>query len=122
MKDRLLTLALFVLGMPAMVVGQAHFGPGVGNIRDYSVPEPGLYAVVYNYGYNTSTLTDNNGIKINQVFVGNIPAKLNLDVKLYALAPMVLWVSDWNFLGAHYSAYISPTFSNAKRCRFAFLS
>ena len=62
---------------------------------------------------NTSTLTDNNGIKINQVFVGNIPANLNLEVKLYALAPMLLWVSDWNFLGARYSAYIAPAFSNA---------
>jgi hypothetical protein len=48
----------------------------------------------YNYAYNTSTLTDNGGIKINQVFIGNIPANLNLDVKLYALAPMLLWVSD----------------------------
>ena len=51
MKDRLLTLALFVLWMPAMAIGQAHFGPGVANIRDYAIPKPGIYAAVYNYGY-----------------------------------------------------------------------
>jgi hypothetical protein len=38
MKDRLLTLTLFVLWVPAMAVGQVHFGPGVGNIRDYPSP------------------------------------------------------------------------------------
>jgi hypothetical protein len=113
MKERLPSLTLFVLWVPAMAVGQAHFGPGVANIRDYAVPEPGLYAAVYNYGYDTSTLTDNNGIKLNQVFIGNTPVNLNVDVKLYAFASMLLWVSGWNFLGAHYSAYIAPTFSNA---------
>lgn len=26
-----------------------HFAPGVANIRDYAVPDPGFYGVLYNY-------------------------------------------------------------------------
>ena len=59
---------------PTLSRAQAHFAPGVANIRDYAVPQPGLYVAVYNYGYVTSTLTDNNGIKVNQVAIGNVPA------------------------------------------------
>jgi hypothetical protein len=107
-----------VLCTPALLQAQAHFTPGVANIRDYSQPEPGLYAVVYNYGYETTTLTDNNGNQINHIVLGppagpNITLNLNIDVKVYALAPVLIWVTSAKFFGAHYGAYIAPTFSNA---------
>jgi hypothetical protein len=110
--------ALIVLFAPALTFAQAHFTPGLANIRDYTVPDPGLYVAVYNYSYQTSNLTDNNGNQINQVLIGppggpSAPLNVNVDVKMYALAPMLLWVSHWNFLGAHYAAYIVPVFSNA---------
>src|SRR5262245_25180870 len=98
---------------PTLSRAQAHFAPGVANIRDYAVPQPGLYVAIYNYGYETSTLTDNSGIKINQVVIGNVPVDLNVDVKLYALSPLLIWVSDRKVLGANYGAYIGPAFSNA---------
>jgi len=31
-----------------------HFNGGVMNIRDYRMPDPGLYAAVYNYGSDHS--------------------------------------------------------------------
>ncbi len=97
---------------------QAHFGPGVANIRDYSMPDDGLYFVAYNYSYLTNTLNDNNGDKVSTVTLGppsgpNLNLNLNVNVKLYALAPTFLWVAKWKVLGAHYGAYISPTFSNS---------
>jgi hypothetical protein len=113
MRYHFLRFAMFLLWVPAVAFGQSHFGPGVANIRDYAVPEPGVYAAVYNYGYIMSDLTDNSGNSVRQILVGNTPVNVYLDVKMYALAPMLLWVPRWNFLGGHYSAYISPTFSNA---------
>jgi hypothetical protein len=113
-----LAVAVISLFIPTVLLAQAHFTAGVANIRDYAMPEPGIYAVAYNYGYITSDLTDNNGNKITQVLIGPpggpfAPLNVKVDVKLYALAPMLIWVSHWNFLGAHYGAYIAPTFSNA---------
>jgi len=112
MKRRLAQFVFCLLCAPTLVYGQAHFAPGVANIRDYAEPAPGLYLGVYNYGYVTSELTDNSGNKINQIVVGGTPINVNLDVKIYALSPMLLWISAWNLLGLQYGAYIallSPT-------------
>lgn len=81
-----------------------HFAPGVANIRDYTVPEPGFYGAVYDYWYSTTRLNDGSGNKINSV---------NVDVNIYAVAPMFIWVSDWKVLGAKYAAYIAPSFGSA---------
>jgi hypothetical protein len=49
-----LPLLLFIVATPS-ARAQAHFSPGVANIRDYAVPaEEGLFFVDYNYGYLTS--------------------------------------------------------------------
>ena len=117
MRRRPLSLFIVLMLLPVCfslpLLAQAHFAPGVANIRDYAVPEPGLYLAIYNYGYVTSNLTDNDGNQIKQVLIGPNPVNLNLDVKLYALSPLLLWISNWNVLGAHYGAYIGPSFSNA---------
>ena len=67
----------------------------------------------YNYGYTTSTITDNGGNKISQVVIGSVPVNVDVDVKLYALSPLVLWITNKKFLGANYGGYIGPSFSNA---------
>jgi hypothetical protein len=113
MRYHFLRFAMFLLWVPAVAFGQAHFTPGVANIRDYVVPAPGVYAAIYNYGYITSDVTDNNGNQIRQILVGNTPVNVRVDVKLYALAPMLVWVPHWDFLAGHYAAYVAPTFSNA---------
>ena len=107
------SIALIALFLPLIATAQAHFAPGVANIRDYAVPAPGLYLAAYNYGYTTSTITDNSGNKISQVVIGSVPVNVDVDVKLYAFSPLLLWITNRKFLGANYGAYIGPSFSNA---------
>jgi hypothetical protein len=112
-----LTVAIAAWAVP-IARAQAHFNPGVANIRDYAVPEPGLYLAVYNYDYQTSDLTDNNGNKVSQVILGppngpNFPVNVKVDANIYALSPLILWITPWKFLGAQYGAYIGPAFSNS---------
>ena len=107
------SIALIALFLPLIATAQAHFAPGVANIRDYAVPAPGLYLAAYNYGYTTSTITDNSGNKISQVVIGSVPVNVDVDVKLYAFSPLLLWITNKKFLGANYGAYIGPSFSNA---------
>jgi hypothetical protein len=93
-----------------------HFAPGVANIRDYVVPEPGFYGAVYNYWYSTDRLNDRNGDKVHSVTVGPGPGvtlNVDVDVDLYAVSPMFIWVSDWKVAGARYAAYIAPSFANS---------
>ncbi len=102
---------------PAILEAQAHFIPGVADIRDCPMPDPGLYAVVYNCAYIALDLADNNGNKVSQVLIGPpggpcAPRNVKVDVKLSALASTFLWVATWKFLGGHYGVYVTPTFSN----------
>ncbi len=93
----------------------SHYAPGVANIRDLAVPEPGLYFLTYNYGYLTDTLNDAQGNKLSSVTLGpgsNVKLNVNVDVSAYALAPALIWVSKHKFLGAKYGAYVAPTFTN----------
>jgi hypothetical protein len=36
-----------------------------------------------------------------------------MDVKMYVFAPVLMWATPWQFLGAKYAAYIAPTFANS---------
>lgn len=113
-----LLVALLILSAaaaPAAEIG--HFAPGVPNIRDFTVPEPGLYGVVYNYYYTTDRLNDTNGKEIDSVTIRPGPGPgvtldLDLDVDAYALAPTVIWVSPWRLLGGKYGGYISASVSD----------
>ena len=72
--------------------------------------------MVYNYWYSTDRLNDRNGNKVNSVTVGPAPGVtlgVDVNVDVYAVSPMFIWVSDWKFLGAKYAAYIAPSFSDA---------
>ncbi len=93
-----------------------HYAPGVINIRDMAIADPGFYFALYNYGYRTSRINDANGNKISSVNVGpgqGVTLGVNVDVGLYAVAPVFMWVSKGKVLGAKYAAYVSPTFTNA---------
>ena len=97
---------------------QDHFTPALANIRDWMVPEPGLYGVLYNYGMSSSTLNDVNGNPITSVTLtgpGGRSTTLNVDANLdaYALAPMLLWAPHMRkILGARYGAFVVPSFTN----------
>jgi hypothetical protein len=95
-----------------------HFNGGVMNMRDYLVPEPGLYAAVYNYYYTTDRLNDSHGDEIDFVTINppgggaGVPVDVNVNVDMYALAPSLVWVTEIERLGIKYGALISPTFAN----------
>ena len=106
-----LCLLLVSLG-PARAGELGHFGPGVLNIRDFLVPDPGFYYLQYFVWYNADTIRDRNGDKVNSINVGNTKLKVDTEVDSFILAPAFVWVSPWKFLGARYGAQIVPTFGN----------
>jgi hypothetical protein len=103
----------------AAACAQDHYAPAVANIRDWTVPDPGLYGALYNYGLLTTSLNDANGNPIDSLTItgpNGRSATLNLSVKVnvYALAPMFIWVPNFRkILGARYGAFITPSFTNA---------
>ena len=94
-----------------------HYVPGLLNIRDFAMPEPGVYGVLYNYFYTSDRLNDRNGDEITAVTINplggpGVTLRVDVDVDVYALAPTLIWVSPWTLFGAKYGAYIAPTFAN----------
>lgn len=96
-----------------------HFAGGLPSIRDFVMPDPGFYALMYNYGYSTDRINDVHGNNRDSVTIdprgplGPVTIDVDLDIDLYVLAPALIWVSDWKILGAKFGAYILPTFANA---------
>ena len=64
MKRSHLVAFTAALALTALTSGTAfadeigHYAPGVINIRDLAMPEPGLYGAVYNFYYTTDRLND----------------------------------------------------------------
>ena len=113
-----LTPAFLVPAGKAAAGEIGHFAPGVANIRDFVVPEPGIYGVLYNYFYTTDRLNDSHGNKVESVTINSgagssVTLGVNVDVNLYALAPTLIWVTGIKPLGIKYGAFIAPTFMNA---------
>lgn len=114
------TLAVALLGLsnPTRAGDVGHYVGGMLDTRDYFVPDPGFYAGLYNYFYSTDRYNDQNGNKVSSITISPGPGpgvKLNVDLNLdmYVLAPVFIWVSPWKVLGAKYAAAISPSFANA---------
>src|SRR5688572_11074499 len=89
---RLPVLILIVLGGTGANAAEiGHFAPGVLGIRDFSVPDPGLYGVLYNYYYTTDPLNDADGNRVDSITVNPGPGPgvtldLEVDVHVYAVA------------------------------------
>jgi hypothetical protein len=118
LSSLLVVTGAFVLMPCSTRAGEpGHFNPGVASIRDFAVPDPGLYFIVYNYGYVTDTFNDANGNKVRSININpgpgpGVTVNLSVDIKMYALCPMVAWVSNWKIFDAKYAAYIAPSFAN----------
>jgi hypothetical protein len=109
-------LVLTTSGSQAAEIG--HFAPGIPNIRDYAVPEPGFYFSDYNYWYNTDRINNASGDKISSITIKPGPGPgltlaADIDVNIYAMSTTFIWVTDWKILGARYAAYIAPSFATA---------
>src|SRR5512139_3200322 len=104
-----IAVLLVVVASGAQAGETGHFSPGIANIRDYIVPEPGFYGILYNYMYTSDRLNDRNGDPIDQVTVpvpsGTATLDLDLDLDLYVASPGLMWSSDYKILGATFGAY-----------------
>lgn len=116
MKSIALMALLIAVAFGAHASETGHYSPGLPNIRDFFVPPPGFYGVIYNYVYMSDQVNDKNGDEIKQITVGSPPTSvtLNLDVDLdvYVISPGVMWSSKWKVLGATYGAYALLPFAN----------
>jgi len=110
------TVVLVVTANAANAAEIGHYAGGLMNIRDFFVPEPGIYGVLYNYYYKTDRLNDRNGHEVDSVTIGpagGVTIGVEPDVDVYVLAPVLMWVTPYEILGARYAAFITPTFANA---------
>ena len=89
-----------------------HYAPGLPNIRDLLVPEQGFYYLQYFAFYHTDTFRDRNGDKVDSLNAGPATLQVEADLEVFSIAPALVWVSPWKFLGARYAAQIIPTFGN----------
>lgn len=114
----LCAVAVLTAGSAAHTGEIGHFVPGLVNIRDYVVPEPGFYGLVYNYWYSTDRLNDRSGNKVDSITISprggpGVTLNADVDVDLYAVVPLFLWVSPCTVAGARYAAYIAPSFATS---------
>jgi hypothetical protein len=117
------SVAAFVLALAAVLPASAaeigHYAGGIVNIRDYQMPaSPGFYTAVYNYYYQTGRVNDANGNEKSTVTIDRgagpgLTLDIDPDVDVYALAPALMWVSEWKVLGATWAALLLPVFGNS---------
>jgi hypothetical protein len=105
----------FGLTAPANAGQLGHYSPALLDVRDYVMPaHPGFYFKEFNYFYTTDQFRNYNGDKVKNITLpGGGNATIDANVDLFVLAPTFMWVSDWEILGAHYAAYVTPTFGNS---------
>ncbi len=94
-----------------------HYQAGLLNTRDFAVPEPGFYTLLYTFQYRTDTLKNRNGDEIGTLsrtgpLGGTFTVNLDTDVDIFAISPLLLWVSPWEILGARYAAAVAPSFAD----------
>lgn len=113
-----LAIAAWGLSVNVSAAEIGHFNGGVMNLRDYVMPDPGFYGLLYNYFYTSDQLNNASGHQIDSVTVKTpgkpaIPARMNVNLNMYALAPSLAWVTDIEALGIKYGALVTPTFVDA---------
>lgn len=108
-------LAIFVLA-GSVIQSQAaelgHFAPSLPRIRDYILPEPGVYFVLYNLYYTSDTLKDRDGNSIDSIQAGGMDFKVDTDVDSYVIMPTLIYAPKFRILGGHYAAMIGQPFGN----------
>ncbi len=107
-----LALSLLALPRPASAV-VGHYAGGFANARDFFLPPvPGLYFAQYSYFYVDGRFRNRNGDPVNTIILPRRQIPIDVSVNVYSLSPMILWSPDWTILGAHYGAFIAPSFGN----------
>jgi hypothetical protein len=109
---------LLAAGASVRAADSGHYVGGLMDIRDYFMPDPGFYAAIYNYFYNSDRYNDQSGHRVSSISINpgpgaGVPVDVSFNLHMYALVPAFIWVSPWEILGAKYGAYAAPTFANA---------
>ncbi len=97
----------------------AHYAPGVYNIRDFYIPDPGFYTLMYAPYYHTGQYKDSNGNTVNSVSGISVRGRLvtlgfATDVDVETISPEFLWVPRWTIPGGgKFGAYVAPQFANS---------
>jgi hypothetical protein len=106
-------LALTFIAGVALAGEIGHFNGGIMNIRDYRLPEPGFYAVAYNYFYSAKKVNDANGNQITSFTAGGQTIGVSTDLNAYALVPALMWVTDIKSIGLRYGVFVSQAMTNS---------
>jgi hypothetical protein len=96
-------LAVSAVG-PAYAGQLGHYFPGSFNIRDYVMPDKGVYAAVYTIHYASDSLRNASGDDISSVSLAGRTVNVDTDLSLYSISPTVIWNSGWKILGPEYGA------------------
>ncbi|ABV36379.1 Protein involved in meta-pathway of phenol degradation-like protein [Shewanella sediminis HAW-EB3] len=81
------------------IVGAGHYAPAIANIRDLTVPDQaGFVYEQYNFYYTSDTLIASSGKEVSG------------DLSSGGIAPLFLWVTDREVMGARYSFYFNPVY------------
>lgn len=104
---------------PAGAAVPGHYLPVALNIRDYYLPEKGVYAGVYVPYYHAGEVHDAAGDRVDTLTVPTRlgPANLSVgaSVDAVAIAPTLVWSSELEVFGARYGGALTPTFANANQ-------
>ena len=86
-----------------------HYAPGVVGVRDLVVPpSPGFFYAQYNALYEADRYVDGDGNKRLTVESEGGELKLDTDVDVMAIAPVFLWATSTQWLGADYAFLVAP--------------
>jgi len=106
-------LALTFIAGVALAGEIGHFNGGIMNIRDYRLPEPGFYAVAYNYFYSAKKVNDAKGNQITSFTAGGQTIGVSTDLNAYALVPALMWVTEIPSIGLRYGVFVSQAMTNS---------
>ena len=89
-----------------------HYAAGSFNIRDFALPPvAGFFGAIYNNGYSTNNLQDASGNRISSITIQgpdghlSVALKLNVNVNLYALAPVFILGAPKKSAGGEIRSY-----------------
>lgn len=89
-----------------------HYAPALPGIRDFILPDPGVYYIQYNLYYSADTLKDKNGDSIDSISIGPLEFDVETDVDSYMIVPTVVYSTEHKFFGGRYAALVSQPFGN----------
>ena len=101
--------AAFLILTQSLTAGElGHYIPGVSNIRDFIVPDPGVHYMQYNILYKTDTYKDGNGDTVDSI--GSI--NIDVDIESFAIVPVLIWSTSKKILGARYAMLAMQPITN----------